>query len=260
MATPPIQVYDPAQKWPITVTLSLGMIGVGLGITGIDTAIPAMMSSLGTSLHRIQWVSAFMITPTCSSPSVGWLGQAASATQPFILAPPTFGWGSCPLLGPCLGRQLVIFVRIVQGIGVGAHIRRIPCRSSYEAFPRQTPAWPWAVHDRLVAGAVSSARRWGFTLAQYISWRTIFYLPLPTIILAIVAATFILPRRSSSLKPPTFDFLGFVTLTGGLVTMLLGLTQGQEAGWTSQRILSLFGAAALLVTLFIMTELRAGTP
>ena len=42
--------------------------------------------------------------------------------------------------------------------------------------------------------------------------------------------------------------------------MLLGLTQGQEEGWTSQRILSLFGTAALLIAVFIIAELRAEHP
>ena len=39
-AAPPVQTYDPARKWPVTITLSLGMISVGLGITGVDHRDP----------------------------------------------------------------------------------------------------------------------------------------------------------------------------------------------------------------------------
>ena len=258
-APPNVQIYDPAQKWPITITLSLGMIGVGLGITGIDTAIPAMMSSLGTSLHRIQWVLiAFMITRTVLIPCVGWLGQRIGDRNLFILSAATFGVGSF-LCSIAWDINSLIFFRIVQGMGVGPLIG-VSMSIMYEAFPRNERGLAMGLFMTGWSLGPFFGPPLGGYLAQYISWRTIFYLPLPTIILAIVAATFILPRRSSSHKPPTFDFLGFFTLTGGLVTMLLGLTQGQEAGWTSQRILSLFGTAALLVTLFIMAELRAEHP
>ena len=258
-AAPPIQTYDPARKWPVTITLSLGMISVGLGITGVDTAIPAMMSSLGTSLHRIQWVLiAFMITRTVLIPCVGWLGQRIGDRNLFILSAATFGAGSF-LCSIAWDVNSLIFFRIIQGIGVGPLIG-VSMSIMYEAFPRNERGLAMGLFMTGWSLGPFFGPPAGGYLAQYISWRTIFYLPLPTLILAIMAAVVILPRRSSSHKPSAFDLLGFLTLTGGLVVMLLGLTQGQEEGWTSQRILSLFGTAALLIAVFIIAELRAEHP
>lgn len=258
-AAPPVQTYDPARKWPVTITLSLGMISVGLGITGVDTAIPAMMSSLGASLHRIQWVLiAFMITRTVLIPCVGWLGQRIGDRNLFILSAATFGAGSF-LCSIAWDVNSLIFFRIIQGMGVGPLIG-VSMSIMYEAFPRNERGLAMGLFMTGWSLGPFFGPPAGGYLAQYISWRTIFYLPLPTLTLAIVAATFILPRRSSSHKPSAFDLLGFLTLTGGLVVMLLGLTQGQEAGWTSQRILSLFGTATLLITVFVIAELRAEHP
>lgn len=258
-APPSPQTYDPAQKWPITITLSLGMISIGLGITGIDIAIPAMMSSFGTSLDKIQWVLiAFMITRTVLIPCVGWLGKRIGDRNVFILSAATFGIGSF-LCSIAWSVNSLIFFRVIQGMGVGPLIG-VAMSIMYEAFPK---------HERGLAmglfmtgwslGPFFGPPAGGY-LAQYISWRTIFYLPLPTLILSIVAAYFILPVRQSSDKPPAFDLVGFLTLTGGLVTMLLGLTQGRAEGWTSQLILSLFGSSILLIGLFIWTELRVENP
>ncbi len=258
-AAPTVQLYDPAQKWPISITLSLGMIGVGLGITGIDIAIPAMMSSLGTSLDRIQWVLiAFMITRTVLIPCVGWLGQRIGDRNLFMLSAATFALGSF-LCSVAWDVNSLIFFRIVQGVGVGPLIG-VSMSIMYEAFPRNERGLAMGLFMTGWSLGPFFGPPLGGYLAQYISWRTIFYLPLPTITLAIVAAAFILPRKSSSHRPPAFDLLGFLTLTCGLVTLLLGLTQGQEAGWTSQRILSLFGSGALLIALFIFAELRAEHP
>ena len=258
-APPPVQVYDPARKWPITLTLSLGMISVGLGITGVDTAIPAMMSSLGTSLQRIQWVLiAFMITRTVLIPCVGWLGQRIGDRNLFILSAATFGAGSF-LCSMAWDVNSLIFFRIIQGIGVGPLIG-VSMSIMYEAFPRNERGLAMGLFMTGWSLGPFFGPPAGGYLAQYVSWRTIFYLPLPTLILAIMAAVVILPRRSASHEPSGFDLLGFVTLTGGLVCMLLGLTQGQEDGWTSHKILFLFGAAALLISLFIIAELRARHP
>ena len=256
---PPSQVYDPAHKWPITITLSLGMISVGLGITGIDIAIPAMMSSLGTSLDRIQWVLiAFMITRTVLIPGVGWMGQRIGDRNLFILSAATFAAGSLLCSVAWDVNSLVAF-RVIQGIGVGPLIG-VSMSIMYEAFPRNERGLAMGLFMTGWSLGPFFGPPAGGYLAQAISWRAIFYLPLPTLTLAILAAAFILPRRPADHTLPTFDLLGFLTLTGGLVTMLLGLTQGQETGWASQRIVSLFGTAALLIGIFIITELRAEHP
>lgn len=258
-AAPRVQIYDPARKWPVTVTLSLGMVGVGLGITGIDIAIPAMMSSLGTSLDRIQWVLiAFMITRTVLIPCVGWLGQRIGDRNLFMLSAATFALGSF-LCSIAWDVNSLVFFRIVQGMGVGPLIG-VSMSIMYEAFPRNERGLAMGLFMTGWSLGPFFGPLAGGYLAQYVSWRTIFYLPLPTLLLGIAAAAFILPRRTSSHQPPAFDLIGFATLTGGLVTLLLGLTQGQEAGWASRRILSLFGAAALLIALFIAAELRAANP
>jgi len=258
-ASPPRQIYDPAQKWPIAITLSLGMISVGLGMTGIEIAIPAMMSSLGTSLDKIQWVLiAFMITRTVLIPCVGWMGKRIGDRNLFILSAATFAAGSflCALAWDV---DSLIFFRVIQGVGVGP-LTGVAMSIMYEAFPR---------HERGLAmglfmtgwslGPFFGPLAGGY-LAQYVSWRTIFYLPLPMAILSIVAAFWVLPAGRPSDKPGSFDWVGFLTLTGGLVAMLMALTQGREEGWTSQLILSLFGSAVLLIVLFIWTELRAENP
>lgn len=253
------EIYDPARKWSIAVSLSLGMISVGLGITGIDIAIPAMMSSLGTSLDKIQWVLiAFMITRTVLIPCVGWLGKCIGDRNLFILSASTFAAGSflCSMAWDV--NSLIVF-RVIQGMGVGPLIG-VAMSIMYEAFPR---------HERGLAmglfmtgwslGPFFGPLAGGY-LAQYVSWRTIFYLPLPTVVMSIVAAYFILPSAQRTGKPPAFDFLGFLTLTMGLVLMLLGLTQGREEGWTSSFSLSMFGSAVVLLGLFIWAELRAEHP
>ncbi|MBI3057770.1 MAG: MFS transporter, partial [Deltaproteobacteria bacterium] len=86
-AEPSIYVH----KWWVSLTLFLGTLSVALTATAVDIAIPSIMSSLGASLNKIQWVlTGFMITRTVLIPSVGWLGDRLGDRDLFILSTAVF--------------------------------------------------------------------------------------------------------------------------------------------------------------------------
>ena len=65
----------------------------------------------------------------------------------------------------------------------------------------------------------------------------------------------------SPIKTPSrIDVPGAALLTGGLVAFLLALTEGESWGWTSGRILGLFGIAAVLLVAWVLVELRVPEP
>src|SRR5262249_42182777 len=56
------------------------------------------------------------------------------------------------------------------------------------------------------------------------------------------------------------DLAGASVLSAGLVSLLLGISEGTRWGWHSPRILGLFAAAALLLALFVAVESRVREP
>ncbi|GAA5134267.1 MFS transporter [Pseudonocardia adelaidensis] len=56
------------------------------------------------------------------------------------------------------------------------------------------------------------------------------------------------------------DIPGAVLLAGGLVTLLLAITEGQSWGWASARILGLFAASAVLFAVWVAVERRTAEP
>jgi MFS family permease len=56
------------------------------------------------------------------------------------------------------------------------------------------------------------------------------------------------------------DFPGALLLSGGLVALLLGLTEGESWGWGSGRIVSLFAVGLMLLVLWVVVELRVPEP
>jgi MFS family permease len=65
----------------------------------------------------------------------------------------------------------------------------------------------------------------------------------------------------SPIKTPSrLDIPGASLLSGGLLSLLLALTEGERWGWGSGRIIGLFVAAAVLLTGWVQYELRAPEP
>ena len=57
-----------------------------------------------------------------------------------------------------------------------------------------------------------------------------------------------------------FDVAGATTVTGGLLLLVYGLNRAADYGWTSLSTLALFGAAAVLLAMFVGVEGRSRHP
>ena len=254
-AEPSIYVH----KWWVSLTLFLGTLSVALTATAVDIAIPSIMSSLGASLNKIQWVlTGFMITRTVLIPSVGWLGDRLGDRDLFILSTAVFTLGSF-LCSVSWNADSLIFFRIIQGVGAGPLIG-VAMAIMYEAFPP---------HERgLALGLFMTG--WslgpffgpilGGYLTEHVHWRAIFYINIPVGLLSIVATFFLFPRKHTEERHHPFDLFGFLTMTGAVTTLLLALSQGHEKGWGSRPIVALFGASLILFFLFVAVELRVKNP
>lgn len=250
---------DGLRKWWIAITLFLGTLSIGLSVTAVNVAIPTIMSSLGTSLNRIQWVlTGFMITRTVLIPSVGWLGDRLGDRNLFIASTTLFTAGSL-LCSFSWNAESLIFFRIVQAVGAGP-LLGVSMAIMFEAFPR---------HERGLAMGLFMTG-WslgpffgpllGGYLTEHVHWRAIFYINLPTGVLSIISGYYLLPRMGSKPNAAPLDLPGLLTMTVATVSLLLALNLGHEEGWNSRLIVSLFAVAALFFSLFIVVELKSDHP
>ena len=96
-------------------------------------------------------------------------------------------------------------------------------------------------------------------IVDHVSWRWLFILgSIP------VAASLLLVRRfvpeSPVRSPSRVDFPGALLLAGGLISLMLALTEGENWGWASPAILTLAAGSAVLFALWVVVELRSASP
>jgi MFS family permease len=97
----------------------------------------------------------------------------------------------------------------------------------------------------------------GGFLTQEVSWRWIFALNVP-----IAAIACLVTWRSVHVANPDehshVDYVGIVTLSFGLIALLVALGQAPDEGWTSPLVLGLLAVSATLLVGFGMRERSAG--
>ena len=98
----------------------------------------------------------------------------------------------------------------------------------------------------------------GGALVDEISWNAVFWMHIPVVLLALVGLRIVPESRDS--RSLGLDLPGAVLATGGLLALVYGIIQGNEAGWTSPQILIAFGAGIAMLAAFAFVELRARAP
>ncbi|AXB48379.1 hypothetical protein A4R43_09470 [Amycolatopsis albispora] len=78
--------------------------------------------------------------------------------------------------------------------------------------------------------------------------------------LSFVLIALVVPRTPRRDHRPGFDWLGGLTLGGGLTAVVFALGQGPSWGWLSGRTLGWFGGGLLAVVLFVLVERRSAHP
>jgi predicted MFS family arabinose efflux permease len=92
-----------------------------------------------------------------------------------------------------------------------------------------------------------------------LGYHWLFWLPLTLIVAATALTWWLIPE--SHIKPGgRLNLVGSVLMSGWLVTLLLGVSQGPTWGWSSARTLGLFAASGILAVLWIRAENRSAQP
>jgi MFS family permease len=98
----------------------------------------------------------------------------------------------------------------------------------------------------------------GGTLTDLLSWRWIFFLNLPISAFAAFVTWRELHQPRPEVEDTRIDYGGIVTVSVGLVSLLLAFDQVTDWGWGDPRIIGLLAVFVLLISSFVWIERRAG--
>ena len=192
-----------------------------------------------------------------SCPLSAWLCDRFGVARVYNWALLLFAAGSA-LCGLAWSLESMVVFRIIQAIP-GGILPVVTLSMLYRIVPKEKIGQAMGMYGLGIIVAPAIGPTLGGYLVEYVDWRLIFFINVPVGILGAIAAVIVLPKFASA-KARRFDVLGFLTIAGGLFALLLALSEGEDWGWTSYRIIILLAAALILLALFVVIELQVEYP
>ncbi len=246
------------QHYNVTLAiLTLAGIAFALQQTMVIPALPTLQRDLHTTTAWVTWVlTVFLLVASVATPILGKLGDQYGKERLLVISLALFFIGS---VGAAAAWNIwsLIGWRAVQG--AGAAVFPLSYGIIRDEFPREKVG----VAIGLVSAVFGIGGGFGIVLSGVIvdhaSWRWLFIVGAVGIGAALVLVHRFIPE--SPIKTPSrVDYPGAFLLSGGLIAMLVALTEGENWGWTSSRILGLAVASAVFLVFWGVVELRVEEP
>ncbi len=254
----PAETVDYSRKWHAMAAVGIGVFLATVDGSIINVSLPTLVRELNTEFAVVQWVVlAYLLTLTGTMAGIGRLADMIGKKRIYMTGLAIFTLGSA-LCGLSLSVYWLIGFRVLQALGA-AMTMALGAAMLTEAFPPAERGKAMGMIGAIVSMGIVLGPALGGMILGALSWRWIFYVNLPMGILG----TYMVHRHLPDFKPAgnqQFDAWGAFTLFVAILSLLLGLTLGQQQGFSDIRVFACLGLWIVLLLVFIRIENRAVQP
>lgn len=250
---------ETASKWTVFAIVAVGVFMSTLDSSIVNISLPAIARYFGVALSgAVEWVIiAYLVVIAAVLLTIGRLADLLGrkpiwATGLIIFTLGSAVCGAAPSLG------LLVAARAFQGLGAALLFAVSPAMLT-TAFPPYERGRALGLNTVVVALGVSAGPTIGGILTDQLTWRAIFYVNVPLGIAGIIATLKLLTERRPRGRP-RFDPAGALLLAIGLASLTLGLSFGQEWGWSSPGLIASLVVAVVALVAMVLVERHATSP
>ena len=244
------------ETWVLALT-SVSSFMVVLDSQVVATALSAIRGDLRASMETLEWtVNAYNLAFAVLLLTGSALGDRFGRRRIFVAGIGVFVLSSAAA-ALSQGAAWLIAARAFQGAGA-ALIMPLAMALLSATFQREARSAALGIFSGVTGLALIVGPLAGGAITATLTWQWIFWINVP--LGAIVIALVLRYCPESRGAPAPLDAIGLALVTLAALAVVLGLMQGNDAGWTSAPVVSVIAAGLLLASGFVVWERRARAP
>jgi EmrB/QacA subfamily drug resistance transporter len=246
---------DPALV-KLALVIVVGVIAAILDLTIVTVAIDTLQRRLHTSVSTIQWVSTgYLLAVAMTIPVSGWAFQRFGARRSWMTSLIIFVAGSA-LCGVAWSTGSLIAFRVFQGIGGGMLLPLaqtiLANAAGRERLARIVPFIAIPSQAGPVLGPVI-----GGLILSNVSWRWIFYVNVPIVLVALALAWRTVPETEIN-SDRRLDIRGLALLSPALALFVYAFSEaGMTGGFGHTRVIAALAAGLAILAGYCVHALRS---
>ena len=246
-------------RWKALSILSLAQFLIILDTSIIGVALPTIQQHFSITQTELQWIfNAYVIAFGTMLLLGGRLSDIFGQKRIFIIGFFVLTISSI-IAGLAFSNEILITARALQGLGaaliapsaLSIVINLFSANKS--EMNKAMGIWGAAAPAGGTAGVFL-----GGIITAWLDWPWVFLINVPIGIAVLILTPKLIPQGIR--KKGNIDYLGAVSITISLVTLVYSIVTANEVGWFSGQTISLLGLSAILFATFIGIEKRSKAP
>lgn len=245
---------------PRLILLGL-MLGSFVGMfseTALNIALPSLMQAFSISQSTVQWlVTGYMLTIGICMPLTSLLTRWRPTKQLILFALSAFIVGSLiSAVGPNFA--IVLLGRMIQGVGTGL-ILPMMFSIAMQIFPAHKLGTVMGLASLVIMLAPVLGPTVTGLILSIASWRLIFWLFIPVLMIALLLCTFTVENIYEQTHIP-IDWWSIIASAVGFSGIVIGTSSAAKCGWFSIRVLAALITGIAMLGIYAHRQLQSPSP
>src|SRR5258708_5129289 len=239
--------------WLIAITVTLATFMELLDTSIANVALPHIAGGLAVSYDESTWVlTSYLVANAVVLPLSAWLSRVFGRKNYYMTCVALFV-GSSFLCGMAPSLGLLIFFRILQGIG-GGGLAPVEQAILVDTFPPAKRAGAFALYSMAIVTAPAIGPPLGGWITDHWSWRWVFFINVPIGLISLLLTSRLVqdpPKFIEEIRSArrggrlSIDYWGISLIAVGFGALEIVLDKGQREDWLQSRFIVVFLTMAL---------------